>query len=83
MFTCGRVPVIVHVYACDKCLYFTSCIYNILVMYFLLLYTMRGRPFVVVSLRAPYLASGSFQLSGFLLGLWPLSASGLLHSTIV
>jgi len=51
------------------------------VMYFF--YIMRSRPFVVISFQVPYLASGLYQLSGFLLGVWALLASGLLHSTVV
>ena len=65
-----RVVYFVHIYhACD--------------VLFLLLYTMRGRLFTVISLWALYLASGAYQLSGFLLGLRALSASRLLHSTVV
>jgi len=85
VFVCGQVPVIVHVYvmtnACTRIVYF-SLIYHACDELILLLYAIRGRSFVIVSLRAPYLASGPFQLSGFLLGLRALSASGLLHSTV-
>ena len=79
VFVCGQVPVIVHVYAvmnaCIRIVYFLH-IYHACDVLSLLLYTMRGRPFVVVSFRAPYLASRPFSFRAFYLTSGPYQPPG-------
>ena len=86
VFVCDQVLVIIHVYAvtnaCTRIVYFLH-IYHACDVLFLLLYTMRGRPFVVVSLRALYLAPGPFSFRAFYLASGPFQPLGFFHSTVV
>ena len=91
VFTCilyWAVPLYLYVVECPwLCLYMrvtNGCtrIVHFLYLYhacdvlFLLLYTMRGRPFVVVSLRASYLASEPFSFQAFYLASGPYQPPG-------
>ena len=58
---CTRIALVTN--ACTRVVYFLH-MYHACDVLFLLLYIMRGRPFVVVSLRALYLASGPYLASG-------------------